>query len=117
SGRGFVCADGGVFRRRSRNSLRRVYVDGNGLLRRASRLHPDAGHRQRLRDRSFDNRRRISRYSHTRVTSSPKAPYHSICLGAPWLTPCSMKSKSSTRLSEARTTTNTLNRIPIGPFE
>jgi hypothetical protein len=36
-------------------------------------------------------------------------------LGAPAAAPRSMKSKSSTRFSAARPTTNRLNAIPIGP--
>ena len=35
-----------------------------------------------LRDCSFESRRRISRYSHTRVTIRPKAAYHSMRGGA-----------------------------------
>jgi len=49
------------------------------------------------------------------VTIRPNAPYHSIYLGAPALTPLSMKSKSSTRFKEATITTTTLNPIPIKP--
>ncbi len=54
--------------------------------------------RSRQRDCSFESRRRNSRYSHTRVTIRPKAPYHSMYFGAPCSTPVSMKSKSSTQV-------------------
>src|SRR4029077_7920574 len=72
----------------------------------------DAPH---LRSRSFDKRRRISRYSQTSVTRRPKPAYHSMYLGAPCRTPFSMKSKSSTRLSAATTTTNAEKAIPNVP--
>ena len=48
------------------------------------------------------------------VTSNPNAQYHSMNLGARAFTPCSILSKSSSRHSEARPTTNTENPIPIG---
>src|SRR3546814_15020728 len=51
-------------------------------------------------------------YSHTRVTTRPNAPNHSMYLGAPASAPDSMKSKSSTRLSAATTTTTALKPIP-----
>ncbi len=38
---------------------------------------------RRPQRRSRDSSRRISRYSHTRVTMIPKAPYHSMYFGAP----------------------------------
>src|SRR6185436_10311337 len=65
---------------------------------------------------SFASRRRNSMYSHTRVTITPKAPYHSIARGAPRAAPFSMKSKSSTRLSAATTTTNRLKPMPTSPL-
>ena len=39
-----------------------------------------------------------------RVTKSPKAPYHSIYLGAPFSDPSSIKSKSITRFNAAMIT-------------
>src|SRR6202050_5117824 len=71
------------------------------------------GNQSRLR--SFESRRRISRYNQISVTINPNAAYHSIYFGAPAATPLSMKSKSSTRFSAAMTTTNPLKAIPIGP--
>ena len=46
------------------------------------------------------------------VTSKPKAPNHSIYLGAPISAPSSMKSKSRTRFKAAITTTPNENNIP-----
>src|SRR6476661_7472382 len=60
----------------------------------------------------FDNNRRISRYSQIKVTIRPKAAYHSMYLGTPARAPFSMKSKSSTKFSEAMMTINTLTPIP-----
>src|ERR1019366_5126411 len=71
------------------------------------------GGTNQFRLRIFESSRRISRYSHTSVTMIPNAPYHSIYFGAPTATPCSMKSKSSTRFSDAMATTNRLKPIPI----
>src|SRR3546814_9693780 len=51
-------------------------------------------------------------YSHTSVTTRPNAPNHSMYLGAHASAPDSMKSKSSTRLSAATTTTTALKPIP-----
>ena len=47
------------------------------------------------------------------VTSNPKAPYHSMYLGAPISAPSSMKSKSRTRFKAAITTTKPLKSIPM----
>ena len=60
---------------------------------------------------SFASNLKISRYNQTRVTNSPKAPYHSIYFGAPFSAPSSIKSKSKTKFRDAITTTNKL--IPI----
>src|SRR5690606_31307394 len=68
------------------------------------------------RDCSLASRRRNSMYSHTRVTISPNAPYHSMYFGAPCSTPLSMKSKSSTRFSAAITITNRLKPMPTMPL-
>ena len=51
------------------------------------------------------------------VTINENAPNHSMYLGAPCSAPNSIKSKSSTKLSEAIATTNKLNPIPMIPFE
>jgi hypothetical protein len=56
---------------------------------------------------SFIRRRRISKYSHIRVTIKENAPYHSIYFGIPSSAPSSIKSKSKTRLSAAIPTTKT----------
>ena len=45
----------------------------------------------------------------------PKAPYHSMYFGAPYFTPCSMKSKSSTRFKAAMAQTKRLKPMPMGP--
>ena len=69
--------------------------------------------RRQSRDCNLLSRRRISRYSHTSVTSRPNAAYHSMYFGAPCSTPFSMKSKSSTRFSAAITTTKPEKAMPI----
>ena len=63
---------------------------------------------------AWANRRSSSRYSQTIVTSSPNAAYHSKSLASPAFVPCSMKSKSSVRLSAATPHTKTLNPMPNG---
>jgi hypothetical protein len=65
---------------------------------------------------SFASNRKISRYSQTSVTIRAKAPYHSRYFGAPRSAACSMKSKSSTRLSAAIATTTTLKPTPTSPL-
>jgi hypothetical protein len=52
-----------------------------------------------------------------RVTIREKAPNHSMYFGAPSSDPCSIKSKSNTRLSAAIATTNKLKPIPNKPLE
>src|SRR5437667_3920858 len=54
--------------------------------------------------RVFANSLRISRYSQISVTIRPNAPYHSMYLGAPPVTPVSMKSKSRIRFNAATIT-------------
>ena len=61
-------------------------------------------------DLNFDKSLNISKYNHTRVTSKPNAPNHSIYFGAPSSDPSSIKSKSRTKLSDAITTTKRLNQ-------
>src|SRR4249919_1985400 len=71
---------------------------------REQHVAPQRASKRQLRDCSFDISRRISRYSHTSVTSRLNAAYHSMYFGAPFATPSSMKEKSSTRFSAATTT-------------
>ena len=51
------------------------------------------------------------------VTIKENAPNHSMYLGAPISEPCSMKSKSKTKLRAAMATTNKLKPIPNKPLE
>ena len=60
---------------------------------------------------NFASNLKISKYNHIRVTRRPKAPYHSIYLGAPFSAPSSIKSKSKTRFNDAITTTKRLKPI------
>ena len=55
----------------------------------------------------------IGRYNQINVTKRPKAPYHSIYLGAPISAPSSIKSKSRTKFKAAIITIKPLKRIPI----
>jgi hypothetical protein len=47
-------------------------------------------------------------YNQTMVTIKPKAPYHSMNLGAPLSAPCSIISKSMIKFNAAIATTNKL---------
>ena len=58
---------------------------------------------------------KISKYNQINVTKRPKAPYHSINLGAPFSEPSSIKSKSITKFSDAITTIN--RETPILKFD
>src|SRR5580658_6520902 len=75
-------------------------------------LQPVSG---RTHQRRLPSKRKISTYSQTSVTTRPKAEYHSMYFGLRCATPLAMKSKSITRLSAARPTTNRLNAIPKAP--
>src|SRR5712692_9058105 len=87
----------------------------------------DRGHVERLplgqgsdprdgqRRRSLESSRMISMYSHTSVTRSANAPYHSMYFGARAATPRSMRSKSSRRLNAAIPITRTFTPMPRAP--